>query len=185
MINYGELYYNHYCKFLNEPIDRKVYTIDDNYPSIQILEYNNVFENCVVYNTFGLSNYDYIMGKKIEISLVCDNQFDKISNILANCLYYCIDNNIALDCGKAIHGINNIDAKFVNITDKNAIYFTEPYAFPSEYQYIKNKLGEVLLAIFISDKEYLYLQEYGFVEFEDILEKSNVDPFEINRKSIL
>jgi len=50
MINYGELYYDHYSNFLREPIGREVFKSTNEMPSIQILRYENVFEQCLVYN---------------------------------------------------------------------------------------------------------------------------------------
>ncbi|MGQ7061985.1 suppressor of fused domain protein, partial [Bacillus cereus group sp. BceL175] len=39
MINYGELYYDHYSKYLGDPIDREVFKNNEELPSIQILKY--------------------------------------------------------------------------------------------------------------------------------------------------
>lgn len=70
MINYGELYYDHYSNFLREPIGREVFKSTNEMPSIQILRYENVFEQCLVYNSLGLSKYEEIVGANVEVSMV-------------------------------------------------------------------------------------------------------------------
>ncbi|CAK8585118.1 hypothetical protein [Priestia megaterium] len=72
MINYGELYYDHYSKYLGEPIDREIYQNNEELPSIQILKYENVFDKCLVFNTLGLSNYKEVLRGNMEISMASD-----------------------------------------------------------------------------------------------------------------
>lgn len=190
MINYGELYYNHYNKFLGDPIDREVFMNNKDMPKIQILKYENVFEECFVYNTLGVSKYEEIIGENIEVSMVVDGAFNSTAYILANVLFYCIGNQIKMGRGIAISGIKSIDVKFVEKYDKSAVYFTDPFAFPDEYSEVlteskDNKDGRVLLAFFISQSEYEYFRKHGTEKFEDLLEEKNVDPFNVSRKSAI
>ncbi|WP_342481521.1 hypothetical protein NST07_10685 [Paenibacillus sp. FSL L8-0340] len=80
MINYGELYYDHYSNFLGEPIDREVFK-------------NNEER---VYNTLGFSKYEEVVGDNVEISLVVDGAFSSAGYILANALFYCIGNQVQI-----------------------------------------------------------------------------------------
>ncbi|URZ15091.1 suppressor of fused domain protein [Clostridium felsineum] len=189
MINYGELYYDHYCKFLGEPIDRELYKNNKEMPSIQVLKYDNVFEKCLVYNTLGLSKYDEIVGNNVEISMVVDGGFNSAGYILANTIYYCIGNEIELGRGVAISGIESIDKRFAQKYDKRAVYLTDPFAFPEDYSYVctetGNKDGRILLAFFISQAEYEYFVKYGTERFEELLEEKNVDPFNVSRSSMV
>jgi hypothetical protein len=189
MINYGELYYDHFCKYLGEPIDREVYKNNEKIPSIQILKYENVFEKCLVYNTLGFSKYDDVVGSNVEVSMVVDGAFSSSGYIIANVLFYCIDKQIEVGRGMAISGIESIDQSFVQKYNKNAVYFTEPFAFPENYSQVRTeceeKDGRILLAFFISQSEYEYFLKYGTEKFEDLLEESNVDPFNVSRKSIV
>lgn len=187
MINYGELYYDHYNKFLGEPVDQEVFKNNEEMPSIQILKYENVFEECLVYNTLGFSKYEEIVGDNVEVSMVVDGAFNSTGKILANALFYCIGNQMEVGRGIAICGIESIDKTFVQNYDKSAIYFTEPFAFPEKYSKVrtetKEKDGRILLAFFISQSEYEYFVKNGTEKFEDLLEEKNVDPFMVSRSS--
>jgi Suppressor of fused protein (SUFU). len=189
VINYGELYYDHYCKYLGEPIDREVYKNNDKIPSIQILKYENVFEKCLVYNTLGFSKYEDVVGVNVEVSMVVDGAFRHAGYILANSLFYCISKQMQFGRGIAISSIENIDKSFVEKYNKNSVYFTEPFGFPEEYSYVHSERvdngGKILLAFFISQSEYDYFVENGADKFEDLLEENNVDPFNISRKSMV
>ncbi|EEM02903.1 MULTISPECIES: suppressor of fused domain protein [Bacillus] len=188
MIHYGELYYDHYSKYLGEPIDREVFKNGEDMPSIQILKYENVFEECLVFHTLGFSRYEEIVGDNVEVSMVVDGAFRSVGYILANALFYCIANRIEIGRGTAISGIESIDKSFVRKYNKSAVYFTEPFAFPEEYSYVltgnAEKDGKVLLAFFISESEYEYFLKYGTEKFEELLEENHVDPFHVSRESI-
>ncbi|PHE95201.1 hypothetical protein COF81_14835 [Bacillus pseudomycoides] len=188
MIQYGELYYDHYSKCLGEPMDREVFKNGKDMPSIQILKYENVFEQCLVFNTLGVSKYEEIVGDNVEVSMVVDGAFRSTGYILANALFYCIANGIKIGRGTAISGIESIDTSFVQKYNKSAVYFTEPFAFPDEYCHVftgnAEKDGKVLLAFFISDSEYEYFIKYGAEKFEELLEENHVDSFHVSRESI-
>ncbi|MGZ7441224.1 suppressor of fused domain protein [Paenibacillus sp. TH7-28] len=188
MINFGELYYDHYSKFLGNPIDREVFKNNEEMPKIQILKYENVFEECLVYNTLGFSKYEDVVGDNIEVSMVVDGASSSAGYILASTLFYCIANQMQMGRGIAISGIENIDKSFVQKYNKGAVYFTEPFAFPEEYSHVTTKSeekgGRILLAFFISQSEYEYFIENGADKFEDLLEEKNVDPFHVSRESV-
>ncbi|MGG4407224.1 suppressor of fused domain protein [Niallia taxi] len=189
MTNYGELYYDHYNKYLGNSIDREVFRNNEEMPSIQVLKYENVFEECLVYNTLGLSKYDEIVGDNVEVSIVVDGAFNSTGYILANALFYCIGQQIEIGRGVAISGIENIDKKFVKKYSKSALYFTDPFAFPEEYNTVRtennDRDGRMLLAYFISQSEYGYFVEHGTEKFEDMLEEKDVDPFNVGRVSAI
>jgi len=189
MINYGELYYDHYYKFLREPVDREVFRNNHEVPSIQILKYDNVFEECMVYTTVGLTKYEEIIGDIVEVAMVVDEAFDSVAYLLANALFYCLGNQMEIGRGVAISGIENIDESFAKKYNKNAIYFTEPYSFPEEFIDVPTKCeekdGKVLLAFYISQSEYEYFVTNGTEKFENLLEEKDVDPFHLSRESIV
>ena len=189
MINYAEEYYDHYQEYLGKAIYREVFECNKDLPQIQILKYEKVFKDCIVYSTIGLTKYIGTTDGVLEVSMVVDSAFDNTAYILANVLFYCIQNDIKIQSGVAISGIENIDLGFFENYNKNSIYFTEPYAFPEEFMYVydekDNMVGKVLLAFFISKSEYDYIVNYGCDEFESLLEENNVDPFNIKRKSVV
>lgn len=189
MINYGELFYDHYKKFLGEPVRRKTFRKNENMPSIQILSYENVFEGCIVFTSLGLSRYEDVLGTISEVTLVTDCAFNESDEILANILFYCIDKKIKIGRGVSISGISKINKVFFDFYKKNALYFTMPYVFPEEYERV-NALGEVkkgivYQAFFVSQEEHEFFVDNGAEVFEDLLEEKEVDPFEVNRKSVI
>lgn len=187
MTNYGQLYYDHYIEILGEPIDREVFRNNAEMPSIQVLKYENVFEECLVYNTLGYSKYEEIVGLNAEVSLVVDAGFNSAGYILANALFYSIANEFQMGRGIAISGIESIDKTFVQKYNKSAIYFTEPFAFPEKFKLIQtgneDKDGRMLLAFFITQSEYEFFVKHGTEKFEDMLEEMDVDPFNIERRA--
>lgn len=188
IISCGELYYDHFSKFLREPISREVFENSEKRPDIQILKYENVFEDCIVYNSLGLSKYEEIVGINTEVSLVVDGEFDLIRYLFAKILFSCIGIRMQMGAGMAMRGLERLDQEFVQKYSKGAIYFTEPYAFPEEYRVVHTeagkKAGQILLAFFITEAEYEYLITYGAEKFEELLEEKNVDPFNISRESV-
>lgn len=184
--SYGELYYDHYSKHLGETIAREVYKNSEDNPNLQILKYENVFEDCLVFNTLGLSHYPDILKDLVEVSMVVDAAFSSTGAILAHTLFFCIEHAVEIRRGIAIRGIERIDKGFTEKYHKHAIYFTEPFAFPVEYSHVctgsEKGGGKILLAIFISQAEYDYLIQHGTEKFEDLLEKNEVDPFCVGRK---
>lgn len=105
MINYGEIYYNHYSKFLRKPIDREVFKSTEEMPSIQILKYENVFEECLVFNSLGFSKYEEIVGVNAEVSMVVDDAIKNTGYLLASSLFYCIGNRMQIGRGIATRGL--------------------------------------------------------------------------------
>lgn len=187
MINYGELYYDHYSKFLSEPVDREVFRSTAEMPSIQILKYEHVFAECLVYNSLGFCKYEDIVGANVEVSMVVDGAFRSTGYLLASALFFCIANKMPIGRGIAVSGIERLDKDFVQKYDKSAIYFTEPYAFPEGYRIVhtnsEDQDGRMLLAFYISQAECEYFVQYGADKFEDLLEEKNVDPFHVSRAS--
>lgn len=158
-------------------------------PSIQILKYEHVFEECLVYNSLGFCKYEDIVGANVEVSMVVDGAFRSTGYLLASTLFYCIDNKMPIGRGIAVSGIEGLDKAFVQKYNKSAIYFTEPYAFPEEYSMVRtnteDKDGTILLAFYISQSECEYFVQYGAEKFEDLLEEKNVDPFNVSRESVV
>ncbi|MEO3946599.1 suppressor of fused domain protein [Gorillibacterium sp. CAU 1737] len=189
MIHYGELYYDHYSTYLREPSNREVFTSSNDLPSIQVLMYENVFEECRVFNSLGFSKVEDIVGMNAEVSMVVDGAFDLTGYLLASALFVCIHNKIQMGRGIAIKGLEKLDQAFVQTYNKSAIYFTDPYAFPDEYRHVRTPTGEregrVLLAFFITESECEYFTRYGADAFEDLLEEKDVDPFQVNRESVI
>lgn len=179
----GESYLNHYEKYLGDFVDVHQYGREDT-NTIQFLEYRNVFEGCITYMTLGLSNYADVIQQNCEIALVVDDCYGLSVDLLANVLFYIIDQAMQFGAGVHIGGLQNVSNQFVKKTKKNAIYFTYPTIFPSEFANIDEIGGAIYMAFFISQEEYSFIEEQGAERFEDLLENCSCDVFDVKRKSM-
>lgn len=179
--NIGELIMDHYEKYLGEFEDCLIFKGDENAPSIQLLQFDNVFKDCKTYATIGLSKYADIIKDVYEVVMIVDDAMEESATILANVLFYIINNNVELNSGTYIEGIKNINEEFGIKRNKNAVYFTETYAFPDEFSTINEEV-KMCLAFFISEEECDYIKKFGCDKFEDYLEDNNVDIMNINRQ---
>jgi len=186
-LNWGERYYDHFTKFLGPVRSRAVYRQSIDSPDVQILEYDNVFDGCRVFTSFGLSHYSDQIGQICEVMVPVDSGWENVSNILANTLFYMIQQDICMSRSAAVSGVDAICHEFAQKYGKHALYFTDPFGLPEEFRRVQssNDCGSVYLGIFISQFEYNFLLREGFELFEELLETSNVDPYNISRRSIV
>jgi hypothetical protein len=190
MVNWGSAFYDHFAKYHGgEPKKRSIYKQSEETPSIQILRYENVFEGCTVFSSLGISNYVSLLGTVAEASLVTDFAPDESESILANTLFHIINEKIEFGRGVSINGVSNINKEFSKAFDKNALYFTTPYAFPEGYERVitPGATGEglIFLSFFISQREHEYFVANGAEKFENMLVDCNVDPFDLKRVSVI
>ncbi len=190
MKNWGELYYDHFHKFLGQPIDRKIYQQDNFTKSIQVLVYEKVFSKCMTFCSLGLSHYSKSIQKTAEVCLVVDDAFDDSMMIFSNLLFYIVKKEFQMGWGLGIGGVKNINPNFEAKYKKAAIYITSPYPFPDDFSIIKmpqsnTQIGHVFWGFFISKMEYQYFKKYGAESFESMIEKKGIDPFSISRKSCI
>ena len=187
MINWGEEYFDHYTTFFKNAVDRKVFQGLEGGSSIQVLIYDGVLKGCKVFASLGLTHYEFDVQDVAEVVLVTDDGFDDCPAILANTLFYMINDQLKMTRGASVKGIKYINEDFYSRYSKDALYFTTPFGFPAEFSevdsgYVK---GKVYMAFLISDDEAGYLKQFGFEKFEDLLEKQDVDVFDIDRDSII
>ena len=187
--SWGELYYDHYLKYLKEPSSVRKHIQESDKPKIQILEFANVFDKCTTLCSLGLSHYEKDIDIISEACLVTD--FDPVTSsmVFANTLFYLVQNKIQIGRGVSITGIDRIAQKFSSNTRKNALYFTTPFCFPDGFDIVKSAdiavEGFVYLSFFISEKEHEFFVENGTDAFESMLEENEVDPFNVKRPSLL
>lgn len=136
----GEEILNHYEKFLGIFGEYRVFKNSEDMPSIQLLQYDNVFNGCKTYVSFGMSKFSTIIKNTCESILIVDNDFQKASYIFANVLFYIIENNMSFGRGTYVTGIENIDKEFVLKHNKAAIYITETYMFPEAFSWINGSV---------------------------------------------
>lgn len=108
----------------------------------------------------------------------------KIPNILITCSS-CIKNS-NYKCYPGAIFLDVIEPFYPN-TDMKHILFTNllPYMNELKALYLEDKIVSWLLAVPISEKEYLYSLDYGIEALETLLEKKQVDIANLDRKSII
>jgi len=183
----GECYLDHYEAFLGDFTGRSVFQLDGTSPSIQILEYENVFSECMVFCSLGFSHFSPRETKQYqEIVLVADNCFDEIPSLLVNTLFFLSDRRIPLVNGLSKGGLGDLNQNFVSLCGKDALYFTDPFPFPSEFEQVKcgKILGYMHLAVFISQQEHMLVKEEGAATFEKLMGDREIDPFHLERESV-
>lgn len=180
----GEEILNHYDKYLGDYFQREVYRINDALPSIQLLKYSNIFENCMTYATIGVSNYEKVINNKCEIVMIVDDSYDECADLFANALFYVINKKIEFGRGIVIDGVDNLNKDFSAVYDKSAFYFTETYVFPDGFSHISHN-KKMYMAFLISQRESEFIKNKGADKFEDLLESMECDVFDIRRKSII
>lgn len=178
--NIAEKLLSHYEEYLGGHPSVQLYKNQEG-ASIQVLEYENVFEGCKTYMSFGLSNFGADIHNKCELVLNVDDDFDRASCVFANVLMYLVENNAHFYKGSYIGGISAFDGDFCAEHKKSGVYITEAYPFPEEFL----KCGDIkiYMCFFVSEQELEYLEKYGSDGFEDYLEDNEIDIMELNRKA--
>lgn len=185
-------------------------SIDDNKPLPQIRKYTDIKGNKVdifqIKNIIekGLNMFITVGVSESSISLEYDNlplraefiglsyklfsedssKDSKIPNILMTCSS-CIKNS-NYKCYPGAIFLDVIETFYPN-TDMKHILFTNllPYMKELKALYLEDKIVSWLLAVPISEKEYLYSLDYGVEKLETLLEKKQVDIANLDRKSII
>ena len=141
------------------------------------------------YSTIGLSEYSIdLIDKKnipirVELIAVCESQVDKFANVIASCAFDIIKNNYS--CSPSTVNMNAISLYYDNLEMKH-IYYTMPYLWDGlQGIELGGNVVNWLLAIPISENELRFLDENGADAFEDLLEKHEIEIFDIYRKSIV
>ncbi len=182
-----DYYFDHYTAFFGEFVTREIFNgpnADD--PSIEILSYDQVFKNCRVFASLGLSHYAKNLESTLEVIVPCEDHFEDTSEIIAQALFYAVTAPVLLAPGATISGISEINPLFAERFGKHSLYFHNPLFLPEVFCNVETALGEarVLSGMFISAKEHDYLDDHGRDKFELLLETEKVDPFVLRRASV-
>ena len=141
------------------------------------------------YSTIGLSEYSIdVTGKngkdiRVEFIAICNSDVVEFPNILASCAFNIINSKYSCKPGTVY---SNIISDYYDNVEMEHIYFTSPFLWENlKSLEIDNKTVTWLMAMPISNSEFEFLLANGSDALEDLLEKSSVDVFNMNRKSIL
>jgi hypothetical protein len=184
---WGACYFDHFVKFFGNPSGRMIFEQDSASPSIQILSFDNIFEECRVFATLGLSHYADELGNTGEIVAPVDDCWQEVPVVLANALFYMVQNRMRLGRGVAIGGIGSIHQRLALSSQKSALYVTDPFGMPDGFESVpcNERVGRVYVGFFISDSEMKYFSKHGAESFEDLIETKDIDPYNLMRSSAI
>ena len=182
IMSLGEMILDHYTKYLGNYAGAERYY--DGNKDIQILGFPNVFKDCIVFATFGLSKYPETIKKRCEVVLAVDDKFDECAEIFANAVFYILSNKMEFGRGILIDGADGVVKGFSASNGKTALYFTEATAFPEDFLTVNNQCT-IYMGFFVSEREAEYFRENGCEKFEDLLEENDVDVMSLNRESVI
>lgn len=184
----GETILEHYESYFGNDYINEIYSISDDLPSIQILKWKTIIKGYTILATFGLSHFSDKIGNLCEIVTIVNNtQIEEVSQILGNISFTAIMNELPIECNIAYTRLSKISKNFVNVCNKNSIYFSFPYIFSDDFftTDFNGNFIEFPMAIFISDREFSYYKINGFEELENFWYTNNIDILNLNRKDTI
>ena len=174
----GEKILDHYTKYLGEYAGSDQYRFGDQI--IQILGFPNVFKDCLVFATFGLSKYSEEIHRLCEVVLPVDDLYDESAEILANTICYIVAEKKEFGRGILIEGVDNIVPGFSESSGKCALYFTDVSGLPEEFSEVDEEC-EIYMCFFVTKEEAEFFKEHGRDAFETYLEENEIDVAAVKR----
>jgi hypothetical protein len=185
--NWGAAYLDHYEKYFRQPVEGQTFTSNEqpDGPAIQILTFEEVFKECRVFASLGLTHFADQINGICEVYMPVDAGFSSVPAILAHTLFYLVQEKFSIGYGISIGNLEMTHKAFSAKYNKSAVYFANPYGLPLEF--IKVRFGEqygmILLAILLSRQEHEYFLDRGAIGLGRLLKEKRVDPYNISRPS--
>lgn len=164
------------------------YWDDDHNSSVDLLSTLNMpYDGITSYSTIGLSDYSigYSVDEKplmLEIVGANATEYDLFPNILGTCAFYVINSKVSIYPGKILQRIIKM---YYSDSEMEHVLLTTPFLWDLKTLEFQNKTVTWLLAVPISEEEFLYAEQKGTEALEELFEKKDIDIFDINRRSIL
>ncbi|WP_433958717.1 suppressor of fused domain protein [Cytobacillus horneckiae] len=162
---------------------------ENNISNIDMLSsINKPYEGISSYSTIGLSDHSIeytVDGTPLRIEIVgaSANEYELFPNLLATCAFYIINSNFSVSHGQVFQ---NMIKMYYPDSEMKHILFVSPFLWEDLSTInFPNKKVAWLLAVPISENEYLFAQEKGTCTLEDLFEQKEIDIFDMERKSIL
>ena len=175
----GEKILDHYTKYLGEFCGSEQYRFENRI--IQILGFPDVYKDCMVFATFGMSKYSGEIKRQCEVILAVNDLYDECSEILANTVCYILSEKMEFRRGILIEGVDNIVPGFSDSCGKCALYFTDVSGLPEEFSVVDEGC-EMYMCFFVSKEEAEFFKKYGSDAFETYLEENEIDIAAVKRK---
>ncbi|MBD8037386.1 suppressor of fused domain protein [Solibacillus sp. A46] len=165
------------------------YWDENNVSNIDMLStVNRPFDGVSSYSTIGLSDHSIELTVdetplRIEIVGAIATGYKQYPNILASCAFCIINSKFSVSHGSVFRDI--IKMYYPN-TEMKHILFVSPFLWEDlNTLEFPNKKVAWLLAVPISENEYLFAQEKGTDTLEELFEQEEIDIFDLERESIL
>ncbi|WP_146551799.1 suppressor of fused domain protein [Rummeliibacillus sp. SL167] len=165
------------------------YWDENNVSNIDMLTtVNRPFDGVSSYSTIGLSDHSIELTVdetplRIEIVGASATDYEQFPNILASCAFCIINSKFSVSHGKVFRDI--IKMYYPN-TEMKHVLFVSPFLWEDlKTLEFPNKKVTWLLAVPISENEYLFAQEKGTDSLEELFEQEEIDIFDLDRESIL
>ena len=140
------------------------------------------------YSTIGLNEYSigYISKETplvVEIVGACSSSLDTFPNILASCAFNIINKKVTCYPGAIFENIVEI---YIPDNSMKHILFLTPFLWDDKLKTMQlpDKKVAWLLAIPISDEEFTYAKAKGTEALEELFVETQIDIFDISRKSV-
>jgi len=181
----GGMYFDHLARHFGMATRRSVFQQQPSSPSVQILEYDHVMAGCRLFATLGLTHFRNGPAPWSELFTIADAEWNTVPQILSTCAFFADGIRLHVERGIAIR-FERTFGEFVSRTGKVALYVTEPFGELARTFVIEPTRPDyrLLCGIFISAQEYDLFVGAGWEEFEGVLERAAVDPFELGRESV-
>lgn len=149
---------------------------------------NRPFDGVSSYSTIGLSDHSIGLTVdetplRIEIVGASATDYEQFPNILASCAFGLINSKLSVSHGGVFRNI--IQMYYPNIEMRHVL-FVSPFLWEDlKTLEFPNKKVAWLLAVPISENEYLFAQEKGTDSLEELFEQEEIDIFDLERGSIV
>ncbi len=160
-------------------------------PAIQVVECRfGKIPGVTVFSTVGLSSFalaSQVSGKKIRQELFVMVRDEQLDSRLPAAL-----DQVARECARGDKPVlrGEVLGKRGRLLDKGdfiGFYVTLPIYYPNAFWTFNAKEGQIVFCwlLPIKSKEQSYIQQHGWSAFEELLDKAEVDLFDLDRPSLL
>lgn len=165
------------------------YWDENNVSNIDMLStVNRPFDGVSSYSTIGLSDHSIELTVdetplRIEIVGASATDYEQFPNILSSCAFCIINSKFSVSHGKVFRDIIKM---YYSNTEMKHVLFVSPFLWEDlKTLEFPNKKVAWLLAVPISENEYLFAQEKGIDSLEELFEQEEINIFDLERESIL
>lgn len=166
------------------------YWDDNKHNSIDILTtIERPYEGVSSFSTIGLLDYSigYSVDEtplRLEIVGAIGSEYANFPNILATCAFFVINSKTTCSPGTIFRDVVSM---YEPSSEMKHILLVPPFLWEESLKTIDlpDKKVAWLLAVPISENEYIYASEKGTDALEDLFEKEEIDIFDLERKSVI